>query len=263
VREEAHGGIMLALGALAVRLALSDAYLAYVKPGLKPFLILAGLVLVALGGAVLLDWRQLGESNGEAGGSADGDTGGEADGDTGGHGHVHVHGSSHQHAPAVAWLLVLPVLAIALVAPAPLGAFAADRQPANVFLPPAAPLPPLPAPTAGAVELSLSEFGRRAIYDERQSLDGVPVRLLGFAAPDPQGGGFLLVRFVLSCCAADGRPVRVAIRGTEPPYPKADTWLEVTGTWRPGPAGGESGRPPELVAQQMRPVPPPVRPYEN
>jgi uncharacterized repeat protein (TIGR03943 family) len=251
VREEAHGGIMLALGVLAIRLALSDAYLAYVKPGLKPFLILAGLVLVGLGGAVLLDWRRLGEGHG------DGDTDGESER------HSYNHGHGRGPAPAVAWLLVLPVLAIALIAPAPLGAFAARRQPANVFVPPAAALPPLPAPTGGAVDLTLSEFGLRAIYDAQRSLAGVPVRLVGFAAPDPQGDGYLLVRFVLTCCAADGRPVRVAIRGAEPPYPKADTWIEVIGTWRPGPTGGESGRPPELVAQQVRPVPAPERPYES
>jgi uncharacterized repeat protein (TIGR03943 family) len=155
------------------------------------------------------------------------------------------------------------VLAIALVAPAPLGAFAAGRQPANALVPPAAPLPPLPAPTAGAVDLTLSEFGLRAVYDEHRSLAGVPVRLVGFAAPAREGDGFLLVRFVLTCCAADGRPVRVAIRRTNPPYPKPDTWVEVVGTWRPGPAGGESGRPPELIAQQVRPVPAPERPYES
>jgi uncharacterized repeat protein (TIGR03943 family) len=228
---------MLVLGVLALRLALTDAYLAYVRPGMKLLLIGAGAVLVALGGTVLLGRRAW------SGDVPDHD-------DTAG----------HRHAPMVAWLLILPVLAIALVAPAPLGAFAAARA-ANQ---PPGPAPisfdPLPARRDGAVDLTLKDFTARAFYD-RRSLSGVPVRLLGFAAPDPHGGGFLLVRFVLTCCAADGRPVKVAIRGVAPPYPATNTWVELVGTWRPTAIEAEDPPPPELVAASVRPIPPPTEPY--
>jgi uncharacterized repeat protein (TIGR03943 family) len=234
MNEEAQAGIILGLGALALRLGLTDAHLAYIRPAMGPALALAGAVLVVLGGGVLL---RPGRSR-------------QADG----------HGDGHAGASRIGWLLLAPILAIAVVAPTPLGAFAANRAPTT--------LPtrnrdfgPLPAPTAGAVDLPLTEFVGRAVYGQGRSLRGVPVRLVGFATRDARGDGFLLTRFVISCCAADARPVRVAIRGSEPPWPATDTWLEVTGTWRPETRSAEDTRPPILDLTGLRTVPPPPNQY--
>jgi uncharacterized repeat protein (TIGR03943 family) len=92
-------------------------------------------------------------------------------------------------------------------------------------------------------------------------LKGVPVRLIGFAAPVAAGDGFLLTRFVLTCCAADARPVRVAVRGAGPPWPAPDTWLEVVGTWRAERRDAEDEHPPVLDASELRSVPAPANPY--
>jgi uncharacterized repeat protein (TIGR03943 family) len=241
MNEDAQAGIVLALGALALRLGLTDAHLAYIRPAMGPVLALAGAVLVVLGGVVLLRPGRAAQV-----------------GATDTHG-----GHDHAGASRVAWLLVAPILAIAVVVPRPLGAFAANRAAAT--LPPRAradfgPLPAAAVP-GGPVDLSLKEFVGRAIYDEGRSVRGAPVRLVGFVTPDARGGGFLLTRFVVTCCAADARPLRVAIRGLAPPWPAADTWLEITGTWRPERRAAEDERPPVLDATELRTIPAPTNPY--
>ena len=246
MNEEAHAAILLALGALALRLGLTDAHLAYIRPAMGPVLALAGAVLVTLGGVVLLG---PGRATAQAGHA------------------VHVHdghdGDDHAGASRVAWLLVAPILAIAVVVPRPLGAFAANRAAATLPAPTRADFGPLPAPSVpGApVDLSLKEFVGRAIYDHGRSLRGTPVRLVGFATPDARGGGFLLTRFIVTCCAADARPLRVAIRGLGEPWPAPDTWLEITGLWRPETRTAEDQRPPVLDAGRVRAIPAPANPY--
>jgi len=243
MNEEAHAAILLALGALALRLGLTDAHLAYIRPAMGPVLALAGAVLAVLGGVVLLR-----PGRGAASAAAV---------QAAGHGHDHI-GTSR-----VAWLLVAPILAIAIVVPRPLGAFAANRAAATLPPPSRADLGPLPAPAVpgGPVDLSLKEFVGRAVYDQGRSVRGRPVRLEGFVTPDARGGGFLLTRFIVTCCAADARALRVAVRGLAPPWPVPDTWLAVTGTWRPEQRTAEDQRPPVLDATDLRPIPAPAGPY--
>jgi uncharacterized repeat protein (TIGR03943 family) len=236
MNDEAQAGIILALGALALRLGLTDAHLAYIQPAMGPVLALAGAVLAVLGGVVLLGTAPAG------------------------HGGTHDHDHDHGGASRIGWLLVAPILAIAVVAPSPLGAFAANRAPATLATP-TWDFGPLPPPTAGAVDLPLTEFVGRAVSDQGRSLRGVPVRLVGFATTDARGQGFLLTRFVVSCCAADARPIRAAIRGGEPPWPAPDTWWEVTGTWRPETFGPEDERPPILDLTSLRTISPPANQY--
>ncbi|MEW6474805.1 MAG: TIGR03943 family protein [Actinomycetota bacterium] len=237
MNEEAQAGLIFALGAVALRLGLTNAHLAYIQPAMGPALAVAGAVLVVLGGVILLRpgrTRQL---------------------DPGAHDHHHHGGGSR-----VGWLLVAPILAIAVVAPSPLGAFAASRAP-TVLPTLTRSFGPLPPPRAGAVDLPLTEFVGRAVHGQGESLRAVPVRLIGFATPDARGDGFLLTRFVINCCAADARPVRVAIRGAERPWPAADTWLEVTGTWRPETRRAEETHPPTLELTALRPIAPPENRY--
>lgn len=177
----------------------------------------------------------------------------------------------HAHSPRVAWLLLLPLLAILLVAPAPLGADAAGRSDAQAPPSPAADslFGPLPAPSDGAVELTVTEFLQRALYDDARSLEAVPVRLRGFVVVDPEtSDGYLLTRFVLSCCAADGFPIQVAATCIDGPPPPDDTWVEVVGTWDPpAPDTSETdgGGPAvaALAAESQTVIDPPAKPYEQ
>jgi uncharacterized repeat protein (TIGR03943 family) len=268
VDERTQGAMMLAIGGVAVRLGLTDASLAYVKPGLRPLLTVAGLVLVVLGAAgVLRAFRD--EPVPPPVPDPEDDARLEAAGAAHAHAAVGHSDDGHGHGvsgPRVAWLLTLPLLAVLLVAPPPLGAFAAGRQSGRVVATTERSYPPLPTAVDGAVPLGLVEFQFRALYDETRSMEGQRVRLVGFASPVPgdAGGDYLLTRFIVNCCAADGTAVTVEIHGD--PVPRApDTWLEIEGTWEPRP-GQEPGKPtpapPVVVAESVTPIPQPDEPYE-
>ncbi len=190
---ETPSAVVALVGVTALRLSLTDAYLNFVKPSLRLWLVVAGVLLVVLGGRGL--W-------------------------------LAARGRRTESAPPVAWLLVLPVLAVFLVAPAPLGSFSADRNPAR-FAAPRASFPKLAE--GDPVPMSLTEFTLRSLYDEDRMLDGHQVRLTGFVSRE-KGGAVYLTRFVLSCCAADARSVRVALP-VRPDLPGDDTWIEAVGRW--------------------------------
>lgn len=221
--------LLLAMGAGAVRFGFADAALAYLKPSFQPILLIAGVVLVLLGGHGLLR------------------------GDDGGH-----DGHGHDESPGIAWLLVVPLLVLLLITPPALGAFAAGRQgPAAavsdhgfVELPPA---------REGAVDLGLRDFVTRAVQDPDRSLDGVPVRVVGFVAADESGDGYLLSRFTVACCAADATAYTTRVVGDDGGR-TADTWVEVTGRWEPGDGSGDDV--PVLVADAVTVVAAPEEPYE-
>ena len=247
--ERTQGALLLALGGIAIRLGVTDAALAYVKPGIQPLLTVAGAVLAVIGVLTVIRAFRGEPDNLDLHGHAD-------------HGHGHQPG----HGPAVAWLLTLPLLALLLIAPPPLGAFAANRQSDRPLAATGADFGPLPEPTAdGAIPLKLSEYVFRALYDEQKTLEGKTVRLTGFvtASDDPEAA-FQLTRFMLACCAADGQAVNVKIR-TDQPAPPEDTWLEVDGNLvdTPGHKEGElTLESPFFEATSIREIPQPAEPYE-
>ena len=242
-----QGTMLLAVGAMAAFLGRSDLTLSYVRAGIRPLLLASGLVLLALGAAALLTGPR-GRGGEEDAGPA------PTAGSGGGHG-----------ASRIGWLLVLPVLVLILVAPPALGSYAAGRRaPASGGGDNQGSMPPVGAAVDGAVPMDLSEFTYRALYDERHSLNGVRVRLLGFVAPN-HGDGYLLARFAMYCCAADAEVVEVTVHG-DPVKRAADQWLEIEG--RVVPSGkvadpGASNAVPVLVADAVRPVAPPKDRYEH
>jgi uncharacterized membrane protein YcgQ (UPF0703/DUF1980 family) len=86
------------------------------------------------------------------------------------------------------------------------------------------------------------------------------VRLVGFAVPPTRaeaaahGSGFYLTRIALSCCTADGQPIRVFVPGTTPP---TDTWWTVEGQAPDGPASTDA----VLDATQVTATAAPTNPY--
>ncbi|MBW3609791.1 MAG: TIGR03943 family protein [Actinobacteria bacterium] len=247
--ERTQGALLLAVGGITIRLGVTDAALAYVKPGIQPLLAVAGGFLVVIG--LLTVIRAFRGKPDEL------DLHGHAD-----HGHGHQPG----HGPAVAWLLTLPLLALLLIAPPPLGAFAASRQSDRPPAVTGSDFGPLPEPAAdGAIPMKVSEYVYRALYDEQESLKGKTVRLTGFVttAEEP-GAAFQLTRFMLACCAADGQAVNVVVR-TDQPAPPVDTWLELDGTWveREGHETGElTLTSPLIQATSFRQIEQPAQPYE-
>jgi uncharacterized repeat protein (TIGR03943 family) len=246
--RRSQAAVLFLVGAMALYLGGSDAALAYVKAGLQPLLLASGAILLGLGVAAAL-WP-------------------------------HRDHDGHQpHGPRVAWLLALPPLALVLIAPPALGAFAASRQPTRP--PPTtqtvptdqaaagvdqALFPPLIPPGDGAaVPLTLDEYMVRD-HEAPHTLADVRIRLVGFVTPqEPGGDGYLLTRFAINCCAADAAALKVAIQGD--PVPRApDTWLEVEGHWQQrtsdDPDQPSSGAP-LLLAESIRVVTQPSPPYEN
>ncbi|MFB9338849.1 TIGR03943 family putative permease subunit [Actinoplanes octamycinicus] len=260
--------IMLLFGGAIIKATVTDVFLRYVKEGLRPFLLLAGIVLVAA--AVMTIWYDLralrtapktkapsrrsqrpnvtvpggdptrdGGTNGggpghggepgpvgeprhdgeqEIGGGS-GRGGGFGDGHDDGHGHAH-------HEPRVGWLLLLPVLGLLLISPPALGSFAAG-QAGSVGPAAASDYPPLPA--GDPVEVSLLDYASRAVFDGGKSLAGRNVKLTGFITPGPDGKP-MLARMVLTCCAADGRPIKIGLTGAPIDAP-ADAWVQVIGVY--------------------------------
>ena len=248
--QRTSGALLLAIGGVALRLGLTDAALAYVKAGLRPPLVVAGTILLLLGALQIS--RAFRATVEHAAPAADGTPTEAAD-----HGH---------DGPRVAWLLALPLLALLLVAPPPLGAFAASRQSDALSKPMRGEAGPLPAPVDGAVELTLGEYSFRALYDTELSLQDKTVRLTGFVTNAEPGddGAFRLTRFKLNCCAADGQAINVVVKGDQAP-PPVETWLEVEGRWL-GRSDEEADlitpKPAVIELTSMRQVPEPSQPYE-
>ncbi|SMC49699.1 TIGR03943 family putative permease subunit [Lentzea albidocapillata] len=161
------------------------------------------------------------------------------------------------HQPKVAWLLVLPVLALLVVAPKSLGSHAAVN--AGTVLTESDEYPPLPE--GDPVEVKIFDYASRAVFDEGRTLRDRRVTLVGFTSTGPNGE-HLLVRMILTCCAADGRPVKIGMRNVEP-LPD-DTWIEVVGSYVDETAedGVNGGRIPFIDVEDAIRVAQPERPYE-
>jgi uncharacterized repeat protein (TIGR03943 family) len=215
VNRQAQAVVMLLVGGAVLRASLTGQYLRYVKPTLQPFLIIAGVVLLAAAAATL--WYELRPT-----------TKGRhtATGDAAHDGHVE-DGHGHHGEPWVAWLLVLPVFALLLVAPPALGSYAAQHS--GTALQEVSDFPPLP--DGDPVRVSVLDYATRAVFDEGRSLRNRNLKLSGFIMAGDTPDEPMLARMVVTCCAADARPVKVGLTGKVPAGLKPDSWLEVVGRY--------------------------------
>lgn len=251
MRRETQNVLLVLLGGAVLKIALNGQYLRYVKPSLQPWLIAAGVMTIALAVVgILNDLR--GGPRAAAGHEHGAGHGHEADD----HGHVHVSRSP--------WLLLLPVLAIFMVAPPALGADKVARsgdrsvvaQPGNSGLE----FEQLPA--GDAPLLGLGDTVTRAVWDESGTLDGRQIRLIGFVVHG-RDGTVDLARLAIGCCAADASPVKVHLKGSGLGGFQPDTWLEVRGQIVPGTAIEANGYVPTFEVSGLREVPAPDNPYES
>ncbi|MFF3847263.1 TIGR03943 family putative permease subunit [Streptomyces sp. NPDC002328] len=251
--------LLLLTGGAVLRVTLfGDLYLRYVQAGLRPYLIVSGALLVVLAVATAVLRRTAAEQDDEHEHGHGHEHGHEHERENGseddGHGHVH-----HPAGPRVAWLLALPALALLLFPPPALGSYSADREAARRAAQGVGAFPALPA--GDPVELSVAEFSSRAVYDSGRSLTGRTVRMTGFVT---RGDGALwyVTRLAVSCCAADAVTGKVEIRGAD--ALPVDTWVTVTGVWRPeGALGSDAAWPPVLDAATVTRVAQPADPYEK
>ncbi|WP_327748570.1 TIGR03943 family putative permease subunit [Streptomyces europaeiscabiei] len=234
MNRQAQTVILFLTGGALLHAGFTDLYLRYVKAGLRPLLIGAGIVLISAAVATVLyerrAWRQGDEQ------------------------HTH-------HEPRVSWLLVLPLLALVLVAPPAAGSYTAMRTGTALQQQPWG-YPTLPAD--GTLRLSVADYAGRAVYDKGRALSGRPLKVTGFLALDGSGNPYL-VRMALNCCAADAQPVKIALTGELPAVLRPDTWIEVTGTytpkWTKDPLNGTAV--PYLHVTATKPVEAPQDPYDE
>lgn len=262
--------LAIASGLLALRVGSTDLVFRYLRPGMRPYLLAAGAVLVVLGGVAIVRHRRDARAHDQT------------------HGHGHAHGDG-DHEPAHAghahqatwlcWLLLTPVVLGAIVDPRALGA--SSVTPASGGRMPIAETFDLDAYLAthssgGQVpQLTLAQYigaSRNDTY--ARTLSTLDVRLLGFVVSDPDHPGRrILARLQLGCCAADSVALTVEVDGdpaTVGTWPAPDQWLEVTGTLDPAASdelrsGGtrvsELGMA-VMRASEVRAVDPPSEPYE-
>jgi uncharacterized repeat protein (TIGR03943 family) len=233
--------VLFLIGGALLHATFTEQYLRYVKSGLRPLLLAAGVVLILTAAATAwYEWRRSRETR----------SGGE---------HEDGCGPAHRE-PRISWLLLLPLFALILVAPPALGSYSAMRAGTGLQQPWA--FAELPA--GDPVQLSLVDYAGRAAYEQGRSLGDRRVTVTGFLAFDDSGEPYL-TRMILNCCAADAQPVKIGLSGQIPPVLQPDSWLEVTGTY----TGKQTADPinggpiPFIDVSQARPVSAPVDEYEN
>lgn len=262
--------VLTVAGSFAVSAALNGTYLNFVKPSMRWWLVLAGALLLAIAAHGLFVERdhpkvQPGADERASAGRSGPQVEAELPLPRRSARHERQDHDAHTHGgPRTGWLLVLPFVLLGVVTPAPLGAYAAQRdlgsRQATGFS-----LDDLVSMPAGdPVTMSLSEFTGRAFLDSDKPMTGRRIRLVGFVSlkdPATPSAGWYLTRMAVSCCAADAYPVRVEVRGAEQLPP--DTWIAVVGTWVDVPAPEDGPMFAVLDVESQERVPRPEQPYDQ
>jgi uncharacterized repeat protein (TIGR03943 family) len=231
VSEDARALTVLLVGALLVRLSITGAHARYVRVGMGSWLLVAGILLVALGLAGVVRALAAGRTAPDR------------------------HDDGHAHGERVGWLLLAPVLALLLVTPPALGSFGVDRSATVQVTESGTTFDPLPA--GRTVPMTLLEFDQRAADHNGASFGSTPVRLTGFVSRTADGDGFRIARYQIACCAADAAAAVARVTGAAGDPPARDQWVTVTGTFRGSAAGI-----PVLLATSLTEIPAPEDPYE-
>ncbi|MGW5052327.1 TIGR03943 family putative permease subunit [Actinokineospora sp. NPDC004072] len=272
MRRETQNILLILAGGALLKISFSGAYLQYVKPAHLPWLIGGGAVMVALAAiSIARDLMASGPERSEPvlphqrGDSAATPVGAEpvhaSEQDTSGH----AHDGEHNHSARSAWLLLLPVLAIFLIAPPALGADSVMRTDNSAAASRAAGtdgrslFPPLPP--GEVIAVPMADFAARAAWDSGDSLKDRTVRLTGFIVT--QGDEVYLARLTIACCAADAFPVKVNLDGEGASTLADDTWVEAVGQLQPGTATKETDYIPTLTVTGLSQIPQPENPYET
>jgi uncharacterized repeat protein (TIGR03943 family) len=238
-----------AIGLLALWMGATDAMLKYLRPSMRPWILLAAFGLMALGLYGILRVHRLE--------SAD-------------HDHDHGHDGGHEREsprPAqrskIGWLLVVPVVVLILFGPQPMGDFAIGRTPN---------LPPYAFDIAAYASTSHQRVPQLRFVDvldgtkqpgNRAYLVDHDVVLQGFVSLTGVDGpnSFVLTRFLIACCAADAQPLSVTIIGA-PSIPDKDRWADVTARFDPAASSSTAKYGPVMRAASIKLVSAPSGPYE-
>lgn len=240
MKREVQNVLLFLLGGAMVKISVDGSFVRYVKPSLHPFLLAAGVLIVALAVAsIVADIR--------AGGPTD---------------------DGHGHDSRPYWLLLVPAAVIVIVAPPALGVSAvADRTVTVETAPERTAFPPLPGEPVP--EVPLLDVVQRAVRDSLNSLSQRSIRVTGFlvdtangGSPRPDGSrdGVDLARILIICCAADARSIRVHLDGNIGDVGEG-AWVEITGVVDPSTATVDTGYTPTMTVTDAVEIEPPDNTY--
>jgi uncharacterized repeat protein (TIGR03943 family) len=231
--RETTNVLLLLVGGALLKITIDGTYLRYVRPTAKPWVLAAALVMIGLAAVSIAR-------------------------DIAAHHQVEI----HQHTGRWIWLLMLPVLAMVLITPPALGADAVlrtgNRTAPTLAQQRKATFPPLP--NTAVTPLTVTDFITRSVWDTSNSLNHRTVALTGFVVHENETN--YIARLVITCCAADATPMKVALTGHQADQLPNDQWIEATGTLHPNSATTANGYTPTITVTSLTTVDPPSDPYE-
>ncbi|AKS32229.1 TIGR03943 family putative permease subunit [Mycolicibacterium goodii] len=234
--RETENALLLLIGVSTAIITLTGSYTRYVKPSLLPYLAAtAGLLIVLALVAIVRDIRR----------------GGRHDDDP--------ENQDHPHRRGAAWLLLIPVVLLAFVAPPAIRPDAASvtEIPTDSVR---RPFPPLPE--GHAPQISLPDVLIRIAQDSAATLAGRTITVTGFTMRD--GDHTDLARIVIICCAADAQLARIRLAGPAAAqaasYPE-NSWIEVEGTVPAAQDDSTRRTIPTITAVRVSRTDPPPHPY--
>ncbi|MEV6349086.1 TIGR03943 family protein [Actinoplanes sp. NPDC051851] len=255
--------VLVMLGAVLIRISATGEYLNYVRPGLGPYLAVAGVFFLVLGAIGLVrDFRAQDEARRAAAAR-------RAWARTRTHGpgavttpatpaaHDHGHGHDEWYGHGSGWLLCVPLFLLLVLPPPALGSYAAGRAGASA-----------PEPAAGATyatlptatTLTVRDYAIRAVWDEGRTLSGHRITLTGFADTTATDTWYL-TRMHVTCCAADAQAAKVEVLGSPTRFARGQ-WVTVTGTWLASDPDDLNGTVARIQVAEIRATDQPTNPYE-
>lgn len=239
-------------------------YTSYVKPGFGWLLTVAAILLIIVStiafGNLINDGRRNTE-NGEtrfSPGSSEPSklrTGDE--------------GSADHHHGRAWWLLLLPVVVMLFIEPPALGAAAAQER-SNCVPPPSAAASEAgqrrvasePLDGSAPIQMTMQEFVVRSLHDAAYSTVNNDIQLIAFIAEPPCGStGYDLVRWRITCCAADAFALRIHVN-TAAPLP-VDTWVQATVRAVQDTGDADGSAEVEALVRNLAVIAQPDNPYEG
>jgi uncharacterized repeat protein (TIGR03943 family) len=152
-------------------------------------------------------------------------------------------------------LLALPLLVGTLVPARPLGAGALSGAAFDVSI-----VPGMDVPDDDTHEWNLLQWAT-ALSVRGDELQGREADIVGFVYHDParQFDGFFAVRYVVTCCTADGNGAGLPVVWKGGAALPPDSWVRVRGKLGTTVLKGQAE--PALIAAVVDPVPQPANPY--
>ena len=245
MKREVQNVLLLLFGGAIVKISLDGSFVRYVKPSLHPYLLIAGVLIVALAAASIFADIRRGRPVSEHEG--------------------------HDHDARPYWLLLVPIAVVLLLAPPALGVSSVgDRSVAAVSSTEKAPFPPLPE--GQSPDVPLLDVVQRAVRDSEGSLDGREISVTGFAVATANGGSprvdgttdcIDLARVLIICCAADARSIRIHLDTNSAALQTVPdgTWLQLTGIVDASTATEATAFTPTMTVSTAQRIDPPTNTY--